>query len=136
MVELHVLDTLRRVIDYQREQRVPPLVLAADRVFEWAPGFGSSECCDDWYEVYPDDLSESVRARLEPLTAHVRDHELELSGRVGLDAAGRAADTNATRELYDAMAQVARTGRAPLEQHPSIGCAIKWRPPAPSQEWA
>jgi hypothetical protein len=34
------------------------------------------------------------------------------------------------------MAQVARTGRAPVDQHPSIGCAIKWRKPPSSKEWA
>ena len=31
------------------------------------------------------------------------------------------------RELYDAMAQIARTGKAPAEQYPSMGCSIKWR---------
>jgi len=64
------------------------------------------------------------------------DADLTLAYRGRLDAGGRSTDTTAKRELYDAMAQVARTGRAPLEQHPSIGCAIKWRPPAPSQEWS
>ncbi|HKP65740.1 MAG TPA: thioredoxin family protein [Casimicrobiaceae bacterium] len=64
------------------------------------------------------------------------DTDLTLAYRGRLDAAGRSTDTSAKRELYDAMAQVARTGRAPLEQHPSIGCAIKWRAPASSQERA
>ena len=31
------------------------------------------------------------------------------------------------RELYDAMAHIARTGKGPAEQYPSIGCSIKWR---------
>ena len=31
------------------------------------------------------------------------------------------------RELYDAMAAIARTGKGPGEQYPSIGCSIKWR---------
>jgi peroxiredoxin len=31
------------------------------------------------------------------------------------------------RELFDAMAQIARTGKGPDEQNPSIGCSIKWR---------
>jgi len=32
------------------------------------------------------------------------------------------------RELYEAMMQVARTGAAALpEQHPAIGCSIKWK---------
>jgi hypothetical protein len=29
--------------------------------------------------------------------------------------------------LYEAMVQVARTGKGPLEQIPGIGCSIKWR---------
>jgi hypothetical protein len=33
----------------------------------------------------------------------------------------------AKRELYEAMAAIARTGAAPTEQYPSIGCSIKWR---------
>jgi peroxiredoxin len=31
------------------------------------------------------------------------------------------------RELFDAMAQIARTGKGPEEQTPSVGCSIKWR---------
>lgn len=31
------------------------------------------------------------------------------------------------RELFDAMAAIAREGDAPAEQYPSIGCSIKWR---------
>ena len=31
------------------------------------------------------------------------------------------------RELFDAMAAIARTGKSPAEQYPSIGCSIKWR---------
>ncbi len=33
----------------------------------------------------------------------------------------------ARRELLDAMREIARTGRGPAEQIPSIGCSIKWR---------
>ena len=33
----------------------------------------------------------------------------------------------ARRELYEAMRQVAETGRGPDEQAPSMGCSIKWR---------
>lgn len=55
-----------------------------------------------------------------------RDLELEYRGR--LDSAGRnpvTADTR--RELLEAMRLVARTDRGPAQQHPSIGCSIKWR---------
>jgi peroxiredoxin len=53
--------------------------------------------------------------------------DLTLAYRGRLDASGKSADPAARRELYEAMAQVARTGRAPVEQVPSIGCSIKWR---------
>ncbi len=33
----------------------------------------------------------------------------------------------AKRELLDAMAAVAKTGKAPAEQAPSAGCSIKWK---------
>lgn len=55
-----------------------------------------------------------------------RDLELEYRGR--LDACGRApAAPDARRELLEAMLLIARTGRGPAEQHPSIGCSIKWK---------
>ena len=31
------------------------------------------------------------------------------------------------RELFEAMAQVAETGRGPAEQDASMGCSIKWK---------
>jgi peroxiredoxin len=31
------------------------------------------------------------------------------------------------RELFDAMQGIARTGHGPAEQHPAMGCSIKWR---------
>jgi peroxiredoxin len=53
---------------------------------------------------------------------------LELQYRGRLDASGRGpAAPDARRELYEAMLQVARTGRGPREQVPSMGCSIKWR---------
>ncbi|HEY3180607.1 MAG TPA: thioredoxin family protein [Casimicrobiaceae bacterium] len=52
---------------------------------------------------------------------------LELAYRGRLDASGRASDPNAARELYDAMVEIARTGRGPAVQKPSVGCSIKWR---------
>jgi peroxiredoxin len=52
---------------------------------------------------------------------------LELQYRGRLDASRREAVPNAPRELYDAMVQVAATGAGPKEQHPSVGCSIKWR---------
>ena len=52
---------------------------------------------------------------------------LELQYRGRLDDAGRAPKPDAPRELYEAMLQVARSGRGPAQQTPSVGCSIKWR---------
>ena len=34
---------------------------------------------------------------------------------------------DARRELYQAMIQIAETGRGPADQVPSMGCSIKWK---------
>ncbi|HHC73153.1 MAG TPA: thioredoxin family protein, partial [Thiotrichales bacterium] len=34
---------------------------------------------------------------------------------------------DARRDLFEAMKQVAETGRGPAQQIPSMGCSIKWR---------
>ena len=50
---------------------------------------------------------------------------LQYRGR--LDESGRnPAALNARRELFEAMKQVATTGRGPQHQTPSMGCSIKW----------
>ena len=55
------------------------------------------------------------------------DAHLGLQYRGRLDAGGRRAVPGARRELRDAMVGIARTGRGPAEQTPSMGCSIKWR---------
>jgi len=51
--------------------------------------------------------------------------ELQYRGR--LDASRKeAAPPDARRDLFEAMKQVAETGRGPDEQIPSMGCSIKW----------
>jgi len=56
------------------------------------------------------------------------DAALGLQYRGRLDASRReAGPPDARRELYEAMAQVAATGRGPVEQTASMGCSIKWR---------
>ncbi len=56
--------------------------------------------------------------------------DLELQYRGRLDASRKeTAPPDARRELFEAMVQVARTGRGPEQQIPSIGCSIKWREP-------
>ncbi len=52
---------------------------------------------------------------------------LALQYRGRLDASRKETAADATRELYAAMVEVARSGRGPREQIPSIGCSIKWR---------
>jgi peroxiredoxin len=51
--------------------------------------------------------------------------ELQYRGR--LDASRTSLVPGARRELYEAMREVAQTGRGPAEQIASMGCSIKWR---------
>lgn len=56
------------------------------------------------------------------------NHDLELQYRGRLDASRR--ETNPPempRDLFEAMKQVAATGKGPEHQVASIGCSIKWR---------
>jgi peroxiredoxin len=53
------------------------------------------------------------------------DDELQYRGR--LDASRTSLVPGARRELFEAMTQLAETGRGPLEQTASMGCSIKWR---------
>ncbi len=53
--------------------------------------------------------------------------DLELQYRGRLDASRKEAVPDAPRDLFDAMLQVARTGRGPREQLVSMGCSIKWK---------
>ena len=53
---------------------------------------------------------------------------MQLQYRGRLDASRKeAAATDVKRDLFDAMVQVAETGRGPAEQIPSMGCSIKWK---------
>ncbi len=63
-----------------------------------------------------------------------KDLELQYRGR--LDASRKeTAPPDAKRELFEAMKQIAETGKGPEEQIPSMGCSIKWReqPPVPEK---
>jgi peroxiredoxin len=51
--------------------------------------------------------------------------ELQYRGR--LDASRMTPIADARRDLFEAMKQIAETGRGPKEQLPSMGCSIKWR---------
>ncbi len=55
--------------------------------------------------------------------------DLQLQYRGRFDDQGREQEpkANATRDLFDAMQLVARTGNGPKTQVASIGCSIKWK---------
>ena len=56
------------------------------------------------------------------------DARLELQYRGRLDASRKeAAPADVRRDLFEAMKEVAATGKGPADQIPSIGCSIKWR---------
>ncbi|WP_455218519.1 thioredoxin family protein [Kaarinaea lacus] len=53
---------------------------------------------------------------------------LELQYRGRLDASRKeTAAADVRRDLFEAMSEVARTGKGPEEQIPSMGCSIKWK---------
>ncbi len=54
--------------------------------------------------------------------------DLELQYRGRLDESRKdAAPADVRRDLFEAMTQVARTGKGPEEQVPGMGCSIKWK---------
>ena len=54
------------------------------------------------------------------------DLELQYRGRLDASRKETAAD-GVRRDLFESMAEVARSGRGPAEQIPSMGCSIKWK---------
>ncbi|MFV2005624.1 MAG: thioredoxin family protein [Gammaproteobacteria bacterium] len=52
--------------------------------------------------------------------------QLQYRGRLDASRKETAAD-DVKRDLFDAMKQVAKTGRGPEQQIPSMGCSIKWK---------
>lgn len=51
--------------------------------------------------------------------------ELQYRGR--FDSAGMGSAVGRTADLLEAMREIGRTGRGPVEQVASAGCSIKWR---------
>ncbi|MGQ0674074.1 MAG: thioredoxin family protein [Hyphomicrobium sp.] len=77
-----------------------------------------------------DETQEVARAYLAVCTPDFFgfNARMELQYRGRIDASGRnPAPPSARRELFEAMKGVAETGRGPREQHPSMGCSIKWK---------
>jgi peroxiredoxin len=55
-----------------------------------------------------------------------RGLELQYRGRIyAVRSLQRIAGSR--RDLFDAMTEIARTGKGPVEQQASMGCSIKWR---------
>ena len=53
------------------------------------------------------------------------DLQLQYRGRLDESRKASAAE-DVRRDLFEAMKQVAETGRGPVDQIPSMGCSIKW----------
>lgn len=117
-----------------------------------ALGVSTIAICSNDAQAYPEDSFESMKAWAEAKNfpfkyLHDESQEvaraygavctpdffgyntaLELQYRGRLDASKReAGPPDARRELYEAMKQVALTGRGPEGQVPSMGCSIKWK---------
>jgi len=114
-------------------------------------GVGSVAICSNDAADYPEDSFDNMKALAERLRFPfpylwdegqqvARDYGavctpdffgfnggLSLQYRGRIDDAGRLPKPDATRELFDAMVQIARTGLGPATQAASIGCSIKWR---------
>lgn len=96
-------DNFERMVDIARDWPFPYL---HDETQQIARAFGAV-CTPDFFGL---------------------DGELRLRYRGRLDASLKAAaDSDAPRELFAAMRQIADSGHGPAEQHPGIGCSIKWR---------
>lgn len=54
------------------------------------------------------------------------DLELQYRGRLD-ESRKETAAADVRRDLFEAMSEVARTGKGPAEQIPSMGCSIKWK---------
>ena len=70
-------------------------------------------------------------ARAYRRSVHARFLRLQRQGRVAVSRKARRlshhTDPERRRDLFEAMKQVAETGRGPAEQMPSMGCSIKWK---------
>ncbi|RMF41784.1 MAG: thioredoxin family protein [Alphaproteobacteria bacterium] len=117
-----------------------------------ALGIGVAAICSNDAAEYPEDSFENMKALAERMAfpfPYLHDEsqevaraygaactpdffgfnaDLELQYRGRLDASRREpAPPDARRDLYEAMKQVAETGRGPEDQIPSMGCSIKWK---------
>ncbi len=128
--------------------------LVADARALIAEGVGFAAICSNDAEEYPEDSFENMKkfalAHEFPFP-YLHDESQEVAKAYGavctpdyfgfdlnlvlkyrgrLDEGGATVrQSGARRELLEAMRHIARTGEAPANQIPSIGCSIKWKSP-------
>lgn len=115
-------------------------------------GIGVAAICSNDAESYPADSFENMRKMAEEHAfpfpyLHDEDQsvarsygaactpdffgfnrDLGLQYRGRLDASrNKAGPADLRRDLFEAMKQIAETGRGPADQIPSMGCSIKWK---------
>ena len=56
-----------------------------------------------------------------------KDLKLQYRGRLDDRVSATSSIPGKTRELFSAMQAIAKTGKGPREQTPSMGCSIKWK---------
>jgi len=101
-------------------RRYPDDAPAKMKAFAEANGFGFPYLVDETQEV-----ARAYDAVCTPdFFGFNADLELQYRGR--LDASRKEQAPEARRELFEAMSQVADTGKGPEQQTASMGCSIKW----------
>jgi peroxiredoxin len=90
-------------------------------------------CAAEWKFTFPylyDETQQVARAYGAVCTPDFfgYDAAMQLRYRGRLDSSGKQANPDAVRELFDAMRSIAAGGAAPVQQNPSIGCSLKWKP--------
>jgi peroxiredoxin len=91
------------------------------KAFAQSHGFGFPYVIDETQEV-----ARAYGAQCTPdFFGFNAQNELQYRGR--LDASRMTPVPNARRDLFEAMRQVAQTGRGPEQQFSSMGCSIKWK---------
>ena len=125
--------------------------LVRDAIELQAAGIGVAAICSNDAKAYPADSFEHMKVFAEThgfTFPYLHDETQEVAraymavctpdffgfnGRDELQYRGRLDESKATlvpgarRELHEAMMAVAKTGKGPREQNPSMGCSIKWR---------
>lgn len=126
--------------------------MAADAAVLKAEGIGFAAICSNDAEDYPEDSFENMKLFAErhrfgfpylhdetqavaraydavctpDFFGLAADGTIQYRGR--LDAGRKdPPPAGARRDLVEAMREIARTGKGPAEQAPSMGCSIKWK---------